>query len=363
MRKIALLVYDISLTGGAERVAINLANEFVHDWAVYIISASMASDIPENIDKRIRCFVLSKTNTSITKNFFFYRNTLNRIIRTEEIDLILAITAGVVTIAVEGSKNTNTKVIYCEHSNLENRTYGRKHLFRQYYGAVKADLIVTLTERDKNNFRKYFKIKEAKVVAIPNWYNPSSTQHTYDCQSKKIISVGRLERVKGYEYLLDCAEEVLKKNPGWEWDIYGDGSLYNDLKRSILDRHISNLFLRGNVNNLEKKYSDYAFMVMTSRYEGLPLSLLEAQVAHLPIVSFDCPTGPSEIIIDGVNGYIIPQYDVKTMEMAIQSLISSEKKRASFSSHSQDKLVMYEKKHVLEIWKKLIDSLLKDKTE
>ena len=96
---------------------------------------------------------------------------------------------------------------------------------------------------------------------------------------------------------------------------------------------------------------------MTSLYEGLPLSLLEAQASNLPIVSFDCPTGPSEIIINNVNGYVVPQFDMVGLISSIQALISSDEKRKAFSDHSKDKIQYYAKNRVSMLWEELFQKL------
>ena len=361
MSKIALLVYDVTLTGGAERVALNLAGEFAKTDKVYIISIAMEDtsedgEIRGNLDclpKSVRFLSLSKEMGSITMNFLKYKKSLKEILKREQIDVLLSITAGVVTLACAAARRTKTKVVFCEHSNLENMTYGKKHVFRQHYGADLADAVVTLTRRDRINYMRLFKTPKDRLFTIPNWFTPLPEPPKYDIKSKKIISVGRLEEVKGYEYTIACAEKILKNNPDWEWDIYGDGSLRDELQKIIDERHIERLTLKGNATDIRERYAGYAFLVMTSRYEGFPLSLLEAQVSGLPIVSFDCPTGPSEIVTDNVNGFIVRQFDVEELTKKVQRLITSDKLRSQFSGHAGDNLQQYSKERVLRQWRRL----------
>ncbi len=379
MSNIALLVYDVTLTGGAERVALNLAGEFaaIRDKSdgrggpgepinkVYIISVAMSGELGrDGTGNNSDCYPdgveflsIASEMGSITRNFLKYRRKLKRILKDNDIDILMSITAGVVTLAIEAARGTRAKVIYCEHSNLENRTYGKKHFFRQHYGADHADAVVTLTKRDRMNFARLFKVPGERLYTIPNWYTPYDKQVSYDIGSKKIISVGRLEKVKGYEYTIDCAERILKENPDWQWDIYGDGSLREELQDMIDKRHIDRLTLKGNVNDIRDRYPDYAIMVLTSLYEGFSLSLLEAQVAGLPIVSFDCPTGPSEIISDGVNGYVVTQFDVDELTDRLQELISSSEKRRSFSEHAGDMLHRYAKQRIIRQWQRVFSRL------
>ena len=113
-----------------------------------------------------------------------------------------------------------------------------------------------------------------------------------------------MEYQKGYDYLAQIAVKVLSKFTDWEWDIYGSGN--EQIKQDLiteLDKGgvLSRVHFKGNVKGIENIYPNHAIYIMTSRYEGLPLVLLEAKQYGLPIVSFDCPTGPSEIILDGEN--------------------------------------------------------------
>ena len=385
MSNIALLVYDVTLTGGAERVALNLAGEFARKKAdpdkmsdktdkngstehkknnVYIISVAM-SGVPDDLydgnsdrySEDVEFLSIAPEMGSITLNFLRYKRRLKRILKEKNIDILMSITAGVVTLAIAAARGTKAKVIYCEHSNLENRTYGKKHVFRQHFGADHADAVVTLTKRDRGNFIRFFKTPKEKLFAIPNWYTPYDKQVSYDSTSKKIISVGRLEKVKGYEYTIECAERILKDNPDWEWDIYGDGTLREELQSMIDDRHIERLTLKGNASDIRDRYPGYAFLVLTSLYEGFSLALLEAQVAGLPIVSFDCPTGPSEIVSNGVNGYVVTQFDVDELTDKVQELISSPDMRVSFSEHAGDMLHRYEKKRVIRQWQRVFNRL------
>ncbi|MCM1060948.1 MAG: glycosyltransferase family 4 protein [Eubacterium sp.] len=355
---LALLVYDVTLTGGAERVALNLADEFAKKFNVTLISVFNSKIF---FGDTYRNVCISSEQGSITLNFSKYSEILKNELLKNNIDILIAITAGVVTLAVNAAKNTKARVIYSEHSNLDNKMYGKKHELRQYIGAVKSDLVVTLTERDRMNFCRKFKLNPDKTAAIPNWYAANNKTVVYSAESKAIISVGRLEKVKGYDMLVKVAANVFKsENSDWHWDVYGDGSLKNEIKENI-DKHNLNdhISLKGNVSNVCELYQKYSFMVMTSLYEGFPMSLLEAQSAGLPIISFDCPTGPSEIISDDINGILVPAYDIEKMGSSINELIKNGEKRKYFSENAGINLHQYSKDKVLKKWYALFEKLMK----
>lgn len=352
---IAFLVYDISLTGGAEHVAINMANELKKIHKVNMISVFNSNN---KTIEGIGNYVISDKVRSMSLNLFKYSKRIRRIVLDEDIDILISITAGVVGIASLAVWNTNAKMIYAEHSNLENKTYGKKHELRQFIGAKKADCVVTLTDRDKYNFIKQYNLIEKKVRCIPNWLNTDLIDCNYKSDTKKIISAGRLEYVKGYDLLLKVASSMMQSSKDWTWDIYGEGSLKEELIFRVHELGLdNNVFFKGKVNDIQTIYNNYSLFVMTSYYEGLPLVLLEAQCSKLPIVSFDCPTGPAEIVTTDVNGKIIPAYDIESMSSTILDLIDNEELLKEYSFNAQKDLYRYDKTVVLKQWLQLFDEL------
>ena len=359
MKKIGILVYDTSLIGGAEKVANNLAKELANYYEIHLISLFNEKEKKESIQSNCKFYTVSEKTISITKNIFTLSRKLRKYLIESQIDILLAITAGVNTVAIIATRGTKIKTVYCEHSNLENQTYGKKHMFRQWIGAKKMDKIVTLTERDKRNFINKFKINENKVQNIPNWYeNIHNDNSEYKIDSKKIITVGRLEKVKGHDLLIKVAKKVQEKHPNWSWDIYGDGSCKNEISNNIIKNNLQNFVkLKGNCTNLNRIYNEYAMFVLTSYYEGIPLVLLEAQEAKLPVISFDCPTGPAEIIENEKNGFLIPAYDIDKMVIKICELIEKPEERIEFSKKTKINFQKFEKNLIVKEWIDLIENI------
>lgn len=357
-KRIAFLVYDISLTGGAERVTINLSEELSKYYDVHIISIF---DQKKFVSKDKYCYYcISQKLAKIPYNLLKFGKKIRNYLRDNNIDILFSVTAGVNTLALIATKRLKTKVVYCEHSNLENKTYGKKHELRQLLGAKYSDKIIALTERDRKNFIKKYKLSKDKVISISNWTNSKPVEEKYDIKSKKIVSVGRLEKVKGYDLLIKVAQNVYKAHSDWHWDIYGDGTYREKIENWIKENKLEDFItLKGNVNNLSKLniYKNYSMYVMTSYYEGFSLTLLEAQSSKLPIVSFDSPTGPSELVLNNINGYIIPTYDTDKMAKKINKLIDDVSLRQKFSDNAHLKLNNFSKKNIIIEWKKLIDSL------
>ncbi len=358
MKKIGFLVYDVSLTGGAERVALNMAEEMCGEHEVHMISLFDKKHFKKE-GNPYTVHILSEKTVSIPTHLLTLKNRLRSILRKQEIDILFVITAGVVTVAVLAALGLKTKTVYCEHSNLENKTYGKKHELRQYIGAKYCDVVVALTERDRKNFLKQYRLQEQTTLFIPNWFTGSEDAGAvYDAASKRIISAGRLESVKGYDLLVRAAVKVKERHPDWHWDIYGEGTLHAAIQDDIASHGLSDFIsLMGNVSDLKQRYKQYALFVMTSYYEGLPLVLLEAQTAKLPIVSFDCPTGPAEIVTDNKNGCLVPTYDTDLLAEKICMLIEDTDKRVAFSAKAVEDIERFSKENVMKRWNALIDKL------
>ena len=130
--------------------------------------------------------------------------------------------------------------------------------------------------------------------------------------------------------------------------------------RSVLERKIHNagldkrLVLKGQVGDMDSYYRQSAMFVMTSRFEGLPLVLLEAKMHRLPLISFDCLTGPSEVIEDGINGTVVPLGDIDAMATAINELIDDKTKRIEYSAMSGSNAERYDMATILDSWRRLL---------
>ncbi|HDL5700300.1 TPA: glycosyltransferase [Mannheimia haemolytica] len=220
--------------------------------------------------------------------------------------------------------------------------------------AVKyADKIVTLTSQGKKIYTENYSINPDKIEVIHNWIDNIHYNFKYDSKCKKLVTVGRFHPEKGYNFVVDIAKKIYEKYPDWYWDIYGDGDeeIMTDLS------NMPNIKLKGIVKGIENIFPHHSIYVMTSYYEGLPLVLLEAKQFSLPIVSFDCPTGPSEIIRNNENGFLIDNYNVDLMFEKISLLIEDRNKRIQFSNNASLDIDKFSKPTIIKQWLNLIDSL------
>ena len=154
------------------------------------------------------------------------------------------------------------------------------------------------------------------------------------------------------------AKDVLNKNPDYKWLILGDGEDKEKLENKIKEYNLEDkLILKGKVSNVEDYYKNSALYVMTSRFEGLPMTLLEAKNFKLPIVSFDCQTGPAEIIRNNINGYLVKANDIKEMSNKVNSVLQDDKKLKEFSDKAELDIDKFNINSIIDKWTSLLVSI------
>ena len=255
--------------------------------------------------------------------------------------------------SIPATRFTKTKHIAWEHFNFyENNGSSLRALARKI-DAKFSDYIITLTEEDKNNYLNNLKI----IGKIDYIYNPMEIKEVKKCSlhSKQIVSVGRLTYQKGFDMLIDVAKDVLEKNKEYKWLILGDGEDKNRLQEKINKYNLQDrLILKGKVSNVEDYYKNSSLYVMTSRFEGLPMTLLEAKSYKMPIVSFDCPTGPSEIIRNNINGYLVKANDIKEMSNKVNSVLLDDKKLKKFSDKAELDIDKFNINSIINKWTNIL---------
>lgn len=178
---------------------------------------------------------------------------------------------------------------------------------------------------------------------------------------KRVISVGRYSFEKGYDLLLKIWAIVEKECPDWQLDIYGMGDPTSYVKMmddlSIDQRRCH---LRSSLVDVESEYLKSSIFVHPSRSEGFGLVIVEAMACGLPIVSFDCENGPRSIITDGVDGFLIPPFNIRYFADRILMLIRDENKRKQMGEKGLLKSQQYGIEKIAMQWKALFDDLMQN---
>ena len=237
------------------------------------------------------------------------------------------------------------------------------------------DCMVTLTEHDLPIWKRHCR----RVERI---FNPVTTPpgQVSRLAEKRMIAVGRLEDQKNFKDLVSAWSIVAERCPDWRLEIFGEGKLEHALRSQIARLGLTgSVILRGVVKDIASEYSNSSALLMTSLHEGFPLALVEASSFGLPLISYDCPTGPSEIIVDagdggGVgnvpaatldqeagntpNGYLVPVGDVRTLADRICRIASDDNLRLRLGAASKASSHRFTPETIISAWEHLFSSLL-----
>ena len=283
---------------------------------------------------------------------------LVRYLRKNQIDVIIACGVMFFPMACIAAKLAGVKAISWEHTDPA-RT--GKFVFEgisRRFGACFSDMNVLISQEAREYYECHFRKKRNIVIYNPADSRLYETNSSYQADSKKLISVGRLTYQKNYQLLIDIADKLLIQHDGWVWHIYGDGEDREELEQLIFEKDLSDrVVLMGNVADLYDRYPEYSAIVMTSRYEGFPMVLIEAAAKGLPMVSFDISTGPKEIIDDNVNGFLIPSGDVNGMLAKLNVLMADSDMRSQFSTEAKKKVTSFKVDNISDQWCQLFNEL------
>lgn len=243
-----------------------------------------------------------------------------------------------------------------------------KRLFAQFWmkslvsKLKRLDQLVVLTDKSKSSWPE---LSNVSVIPDPIPMNQGDRSHdSVQNQGpvpliRRVVTIGRYAYQKGYDLLLQAWAEVEKQYPDWSLDIYGmgDQTSYRQLM-SDLGIDVRRCRLNGPVEDVVKTYTDSSVFVLSSRFEGFGLVLVEAMACGLPVVSFDCPAGPDEIITDGVDGLLVPSGDVHALAGKLMTLMADEALRERLGQQARQSARRYEMAAIATQWKDLFDQLM-----
>ena len=357
--KLAFVIGDISSTGGIERVLSILTDSFVDmGHEITIVSLFKANNnVNYYFNHKVNIVYLSQLKYALEtqggwKRLLMFIKVLPKVksfFSKNCFDLILGEGFPVNwTLYLIGQKNN---VIACEHVyyNYYN-TFIRK-IREEVYRHFAA--VVVLTENDKKHYTK----KNNNICVIPN---PVIIENLYqsDLSSNNMISVGRLEKPNGYDMLLKSLPIVFERFPEWKLNIWGEGTLKADLiklrNRLGLQKYVN---FCGNTKEIEKQYLSSSLFVMSSRYEGFPMVLIEAAAHGLPIVSFDCPEGPADILKED-RGVLVTPNDTDMLSKSLIEMLGNVQKRKYYACRGKEVVNEYSIDVISQKWEKLFKNTI-----
>lgn len=241
-----------------------------------------------------------------------------------------------------------------EHMNFHAHLPGMARAMRRHYRRL--DAVTTLNEDDRRDYAALLG-PQARVVRIPNAVPPLGGG-VADPAARVVVAAGRLTRQKGFDLLVAAFARAAREEPGWRLRIYGSGPQRAALQRQILDTELyGSAMLMGPTRRLGEELAEGSIFVLSSRFEGFGMVIVEAMSKGLPVVSYDCPRGPSEIVGDGVDGVLVPPEDVEALADALVALMRDPERRARHGVAALRKAASYEPREIARRWEALLDEL------
>lgn len=380
--KIVYCTDSICYPGGIQTVTITKANALskIEGNEVWIIVTDNKREPIENIEKNVHLIDLDinyyeddyKSKWHILKGIFIkrkqHKNKLRNILNDIGPDIIVSTGTSEKFFLPNIKINSNPLFIREIHFTRNYRSLHARNLFEKISAKIgdfidyklsikRYNSIVVLTEQDKNENWNNNK----KIIAIPNPIK-SLPYKTSTIENKKVIAVGRLTIVKNFSSLIRAWNSVVKNHPDWSLEIYGDGAEYNNLLTLIsnlkLEKHV---FLKGHSYNILEEMANASIFTLTSAFEGFGLVIVEAMSCGLPVISYNCPCGPKDIISDGTDGFLVPLNDEQCLAEKINLLIENEALRKQMSEAALIKSQKFTAKEVISIWMNLFNTLKNEK--
>lgn len=379
--KIIYCTHSICNPGGMERVLFNKVSWISSHtpWEVMIVTTDQhgrppfypfpeqvatvdlgidySDDIGRNSLSRILAF---------TKKKSLHRRRLSELLCREKPDVTVSMYPSESSF-LPSLKDGSRKVLELHYNRYFRLQYGRKGLaglsdrFRTWLDrriAGRFDRFVVLTKEDLGYWGDM-----PNMLAIPNAaVLPYKIEA--DMSAARVIAVGRLDYQKGFDRLIKVWNAVSRSGvaTGWRLDIFGQGECKEKLQDMIEGFGLADtVSINPPVKDIAKEYARSSVLVMTSHYEGLPMVMLEALSAGIPVVSFDCKCGPKDLIRDGENGFLIKDGDTGAMAAALERMISDGALRQRMSACARKVSEEYSQERIMERWMHLFMSIVSER--
>lgn len=376
------IVYCLPSTyrmGDIERIILGKANIlFEMGYDVSIITTDQQGKQPYfKLSDKVKCYDLginysqNKQRRFLKKLFYLFYNSyqhrkrLKKLLMDLKADIVISTFSNEMSL-LPNIKDGSKKIVEFHFSRPMFRFIRRSGILgyvddfmmhKIICSLRKYERFVVLSNEDAQNW------KELNNVSVINNVCTINTDERANLEAHRVISVGRYESQKGFDRLINVWALIAQQAPDWTLHIFGEGSLRPILIKQIQDLHLENIvFLEGATNNIDKELSKSSIAAFTSNYEGFPMAIVEVESAGLPVVSFDAPCGPKDIIRDGEDGFLVKNGDIEDFGKKLLSLIQYEELRKKMGKKAFENSKRFTKESIMPQWISLFETVKKNES-
>lgn len=346
--------------GGAERVCNTLANEFSRHGKEVYVSTNLERPINYTFDKSVT--LLNHWDGCRTTKFWS-RFKLYRLLRTlfnmrqyaksVRPDFVIGVMTDYSVLSILALAGLNIPIIATEHTNVDRMSTFYKRIYKLFYSRAAA--VTVLTRRDLGIWKHQFN----NVVCMPNPLSIPIVSKNYE-KKKWVLGVGRVDSPeKGFDSMVKCWNKIYKKHPDWKLVIAGRCEEDDILKlcRLLDDGKDSNVEFLGFRSDVYDLMLQSEVFVLSSRYEGLPMGLMEAMSAGCCCVAFDVVTGPRDIIRDNHSGILVENQNIDKLAIALENVMGNDELRSRLAAEAPHSVTKFSKDRILNRWDILFDQI------
>lgn len=362
-QRLTLVIHSLE-GGGAERVCVLMANEWAKmGYSVSLITLARVEEDHYEVDDRVERIGLDLVGVS-PNVFAAIGNNLRRVkrlraaIKETNPDVVISLVDLNNILTLLACKRLDVEVIVCEHIDPRPHDAGRVWSALRNHTYPRCRALTVLTSDVVEYARRFVKGRPIYCVpnAVPSGFEPAPPDRQET--EPTLISIGRLTAAKGFDRLIDAFSRVASRFPEWKLIILGEGTKRASLVTQIKSAGLSDrVDLPGWVPNPDEFLKRSRCYVCSSHYEGFPMVLLEAMACGLPVVSFDCQSGPADIVRHDVDGLLVEQDDVAGLASAMEQLMSDESKRAKLAIRAPDVLERFSIQKFMDRWEAILNEV------
>jgi glycosyltransferase involved in cell wall biosynthesis len=350
---------SVSGQGGTERVTTLIANGLSErGYKVSLLSLWNGHQPAFAVDHRVRLAEIFDKPRKFRWKYTTIVRRLRRFMQENRIDVLISADVILVFYAIPACARTPVRHIAWEHFNfLADLKKGPRKLSRRL-AARYADAVVLLTRQDLRLWKPHVS-RRAKLMAIPNpvtFPRIGAEERSWD--HKLVIAVGRLTYQKGFDLLIRGWQQIAEAAPDWQLYLIGGGEDQPMLETQIRDGRLDEVIkIIPFDEHIDRYYRKASIFCLPSRFEGLPMVLLEAQAFALPSVCFNCYTGPADVIEDGKNGFLVEEGNVPALAEKLLALIRDETRRKQMGLAARSMAGRFERNTVIDQWDALLSGM------